>query len=337
MLQPWLPYEGRVIEVLKKTSLDVLHLQEVWSEQARDRIIAAVGKKYPYSYWVPAAPQLSRCPFTRAELRDKSAGDGGITEEVTEQAINDYVSCLISTGIDTRTVEQPIMPINGLCKFLGLNLEVEDQPCFECIKNTMENVPSGDPGAFGAVGVCGADNGVKLSHQGNVGRLILSKWPITDIEDRSFSTYSIRRVNTHAAIRGGRFAFVHWPKNYLADTDPVLGPFQTGALQPELAQEVLLFQPGVVMGSFNSGPDYQPEGYNVLTANNYRPLFTNTQTYCPAQLQDFPPCGDHNAVPSSIDNIFLMKNTGACLKTTFANEDQSDHIGLAALCILKTQ
>jgi hypothetical protein len=335
MLQPWLPYESKVIEVLKKTNLDVLDLEAVWTEEARNRILAAVAKKYRYSYWSPTVQRTAGC-FLSAEMDKVRMFDGGV-EEVSEQGVDDYVSCLISTGTDTRTVEQPVSPVDPFCSFLGLNIALEDQPCFECIANTMQNLSAGDPGAFGATTLCGQANGVKYSHQGNVGRLILSKWPISDVEDVPFTTYSIRRVNTYATIRGVRFAFTHWPKNYLAETDPSLGPLQTGALQTELAQDALVHLPGVIMGSFNSGPDYQPEGHNVLTQGNFRPLFTNTQTYCPAQLQDFPPCGDAGAVPASIDNIFLAKNTGACLKTTFANEDQSDHIGLAALCILKTQ
>jgi hypothetical protein len=341
MLQPWLPYEDRVIAVLKKTTLDVLQLEAVWSEEARDRIIAAVGKKYPHAYWVPAAPQLSRCPFTPAELLDKSIGDGGITEEVTEQAIDDYVSCLINTGIDTRTVERPIMPINGLCKFIGLNIALDSQTCFACITNMMQNLPSGDP--FGAKNACFAGVGQKLSHQGNVGRLVLSKWPITDIQDVNFDTFLIRRVNTYATIRGVRFVFAHWPANLLYDIDPSLGLLQIGATQADLANDVILHTPRVAIGSFNSGPAYQPDGYNILTQNDYRPLFSQ-DTQCTAALQDFPPCGDFNdppnetaGSPKAVDNIFLMKNIGACLKAKFAENDASDHIGLAALCILKTQ
>ncbi len=326
MLQPWLPYESRVINViqnLSKANLDVIHLQEVWTEEARDRIVAAVGKKYPYRYWSPAVQRSAGCFLPGFE-----------------QSINDFISCAINTGTDTRTLEQPVAPIDPFCQFLGLNIALWNQPCYECIVNTMQNLPSGDPGAFGATTLCGQNNGVKYSHQGNLGRLILSRYPITDVEDVPFTAYSHRRVNTYATIAGVRFAFVHWPSNVLHDIDPALGPLQTGALQPDLAQNVLVHAPRVVVGSFNSGPNYQPDGHNLLAQNGYRPLFSQ-DTHCAAPLQDFPPCADFGdeaqGKPAAVDNIFLEKNTAACVKTTFANEDQSDHIGLAALCIVKTR
>ncbi len=339
MLQPWLPYEERVLKVIATTQFDVLALEEVWTEEARDRILAlpAVQAKYPYHHWIGAAPQLSRCPFTPAIAGDIdteiTAEDIGVM--VTEQAINDYISCLISTGVDTRTVEQPVMPINGLCQFIGLNIALDSQTCFARLTNTMQDLPSGDPGAYGARDLCYAGTGQNLSHQGNVGRLVLSKWPMTEIQDVNFDTFSIRRATTYAKIAGVSFAFVHFPNNPLFDIDPSLGPLQIGSLQLDLANDLVLHKPRVILGGFNSGPDYQPEGYNVLTQNGYRPVLTKTQTYSPAQLQDFAPCGDFDAVPTSVDNILVQQHTAACLKTTFGDNDASDHVGVAALCIVK--
>lgn len=318
MLQPWLPYEDRVIAELARTNLDLLVLQEVWTPEARDRILARVGARYPYTYEVPAV--------------QRSAGSF-----IADQTANDYISCLISTGTDTRTVEQPALPVDAFCRFLGLNIALEEQPAFECLENTMAALPSGDPGAFGATTLCAQNDGVKYAHQGRSGVLILSKRPIKDVEAVPFIAYKIRRVNIYATISGVRFAFVAWPTNVLYDVDPSLGPLQTGALQPELAQDVIARRPGVIVGDFNSGPDYQPEGFNLLTTNGFRPLFPRTETYCPTSLQSFAPCGEFNAVPAAIDNILVKENIGACLTGTFGKAQQSDHIGLAALCILKKQ
>jgi hypothetical protein len=255
---------------------------------------------------------------------------------VTNQVAADYISCLVSTGTDTTTLEQPLSPVNGLCQFLGLNVALEQQSCLACLNNTMQTLPAGDPGAFGAVPACFAGAGAKLSHQGQPGLLILSKRPLTSVQDVDFDTYSIRRVNVYATINGVQFAFTHWPTNYFYDTDPELGPLQTGALQPDLAEDVITHNPGVVLGDFNSGPDYQPDGYNLLVNNKYRPLFSQP-TYCPPDHAAFPPCGDFDAKPSSIDNIFLKQNTGVCVKGTFGNQPVSDHVGLESVCVLKAQ
>ena len=97
------------------------------------------------------------------------------------------------------------------------------------------------------------------------------------------------------------------------------------------------------LGDFNSGPVYQPEGYKLLVNNKYQPLFSQP-TYCPAATHStFGPCveaGDGAApasVQKAIDNIFVLQNGGACLKGTFAEQPVSDHIGLAALCVLRKQ
>jgi hypothetical protein len=319
MLQPWLPYEDRVIAEIAKTNLDVLVLQEVWTAAARDRILARVRTKYPYTYEAPAVQRTAKAFWD------------------SPQSVNDYISCLVSTGTDTRTLDQPRSPIDAFCGFLGLNIALADQPAFECLESTMATLPSGDPGAFGATELCAQANGVKYMHEGRPGVLILSRRPLKDVEAVSFTSYKISRVNIYATISGVRFAFVAWPTNVLYDIDPSLGPLQTGALQPELAQDVIVHRPGVVVGDLNSGANYQPEGVNLLTTNGYRALFPHTDSYCPASLQSFAPCGDLSAVPAAIDNILIKERTGACLTGTFGKDQQSDHIGLAALCILKKQ
>lgn len=333
MLQPWLPYEDRVLPVLETTNFDVLVLEEVWTEEARDRILAAVATIYPYFYWSPAVQQPASCDLSG--FRTVQRSPGGITPNVSSPSVDDYISCLTSTGTDTRTVEQPIAPVDPLCQFLGLNIALEDQGCFECLQSTMQDLPA-SASPFGARTLCAQANGVKLAHRGNVGRLVLSKSPITNVQDVPFIAYSFRRVNTYATIMGVRLAFVHWPPNYLFDVDPSLGPLQTGALQPDLASDVLTHAPRIIVGGFNSGPDYQPDGYNQLLQSGYRSVFTNQPTYCTPALQNFPPCADFNATPTSIDNILLQQNAGTCQKMTFGEQEASDHIGLAALCIVKT-
>jgi endonuclease/exonuclease/phosphatase family metal-dependent hydrolase len=144
-----------------------------------------------------------------------------------------------------------------------------------------------------------------------------------------FQTYLIRRINIYATISGVRFGFAHWPNNYLQDINPILAGLQTGALQTDFANDMIQNNPDVNIGDFNSGPDYQPDGHNLLLQNGYQPLFSQP-TYCPDPTHaSFPPCQDALG-PLSIDNIYIKNNVGVCRLQTFAEKPVSDHIGVSA-------
>lgn len=326
MLQPWLPYKSGVIQALTKTNLDVLALQEVWTDAAKNRILSdpIIRDKYPYHYHAPAEQKRGACVAVPRFYQE------------------DFISCLTATGIDTRTLEQPVTPVSNECKLQGTFLTLSSQACYSCIVNTLQERSPSFP-ALGVIERCEeGDEVVEYAHGGSPGMLILSKRPLQEIEVVPYTTHQIRRVIVYATVAGVRFAFVHLPLNYLAEIDSSLASFQRGPTQAELVQDLIAKRPDVVVGDFNSGPDYQPAGHNLLVANGYNPLFSKP-TYCPQSTHaTFPPCQVAPTLapsvtgPASIDNVYINTNAGFCLPYTFANQPPvSDHIGVSALCGLR--
>ncbi|MPY89698.1 MAG: hypothetical protein GEU99_17470 [Luteitalea sp.] len=318
MLQPWLPYEEKVIKTISKTHFDVLLLEEVWTDAAKDNIAShpVVKAKYRHHYYVPAQQEPAGCP------------PPDILPVPNQE---DYISCLVGNGVDTKTVEQPAEPIPFECAMLGLGLALATQPCYACLVNTMQGLD--DP--FQSIDICAQGQGVKYSHGGSPGLLILSKRPLTDVTVVESEAYLIRRMNIYATVSGVRVGFAHWPRNFLEDISPALAGLQTGALQVDFAEDMIENNPDVLIGDFNSGPDYQPDGHNWLLESGYQPLFSQ-QTSCPVQTHaSFPQCQEDSLGPRSVDNIYIKNNAGVCLWHTFAEKPVSDHIGVAAFCLLQ--
>jgi endonuclease/exonuclease/phosphatase family metal-dependent hydrolase len=321
MLQPWFPYEPDVITTIASTKFDALALQEVWTEAAKDRIVSHLDVKaaYPYYYYAPALQEVGLAPIF-----------------VPDQFVTDYTDCLEANGIDTRQVDQPTLPIPFGCQQLALNLAFTDPGSLECINSTMEQLsPGGNPAD--ALYRCAFGNGVRYSHGGRSGLLILSKSPIENLELIPYDTFLIHRAVIYATIGTTRYAFTQFPKNYLEDMDGLLGPFQYGALQPQLAQDVIGRDPDVIAGDFNSSPDYQPAAHNLFVENGYRPLFSNVTTFCPASTHSsFQPCQPPTgpiAVPGPrlLDNIYVRDSAALYRTGVFAERPASDHIGLVAV------
>lgn len=324
MLQPWFPYEPDVIATIADTNFDVLALQEVWTEAAKDRIVSnpPVKAAYPYYYYAPALQEAGLAPIL-----------------VPDQFFSDYTDCLVASGIDTRQLDQPTLPIPFGCQALGLNLLLTDAGSYECLTSTMEQIsPGGDPAD--AFHRCEFGQGVRYSHGGRPGLLILSKRPIESLELIPYDTFLNHRAVIYATIENTRYAFTQFPKNYLDDVDVLLSAFQSGALQPQLAQDVVVRDPDVIVGDFNSSPDYQPAAHNLFVQNGYRPLFSNITTFCPASTHSsFQPCQPPTAPlgppetpigPRLLDNIYVKDNAGLYRTGVFAERPASDHIGLVA-------
>lgn len=331
-LAPWLvpdgsPQELAVIDQIAGSRLDVLALQGVWTQQAQDRILAdpRVKAAYPYSY---------------------ATGTLQLRSQVTSVSRNEqenYINCLIGTGVDTRTVVQPATLVDPACDFLGLNVAFLSQSTFECLTSTMAVLANGRD-ALTAIDLCAAAQGVKYQYGGRAGQLVLSNRPISDTSETAFVTYAIRRVNIFATIGGLRYAFVDGPNNVLADTDPGLGPLQTGALQPQVVQDVVDHAPDAVVGSLNTGPDYQPEGYQLLTGSGYAPpvgLPAARPTFCPTTSSSFAQCApgqtsfeaSNGPDPRTLDHV-LSGPTARCFPsgTSAVTPPLSRHIAVTAVC-----
>lgn len=320
MLQPWFPYEADVIRTVAGTDFDVLALQEVWTVGAKDRIVSdpAVSAKYPYHYYAPARQ------------------DVGIVPNFVPQSFQkDYIECLVLGGHDTRTLEQPTAPIAIDCQGIGLVVALTSSFGFECLINTMQQLGAADDPQT-VTHICEQVDGVRYAHGGRPGLLILSNTPLEDLQTVTYDTFLIRRAVIYATMRGTRFAFTQFPTNIFEDMDPSLAHFLSGPTQTQVAADVISADPDVIVGDFNSGPDYQPAGHDLLVQNGYRPLFSGV-TFCPPSTHaSFPPCQPPTATfgigtgPRSIDNIYVRSNAPGYVTAHFADNPVSDHIGLWA-------
>jgi len=320
MLQPWFTNETNVINTIAKTDFDVLALEGVWTATAKDHIILnrQVKAKYKYSYYAPAMQEAGSCP-----------------NFVPRVNMEDYINCLTATGVDTHTVEQAVPAVDISCKALGVILTLIDQDCAACIENTMQDFDALTP-PLTAIDRCLAGTGSKYAHGGVSGHLILSKKALQNVVVLPYTTFMVKRVTIEASVAGVKFAFVHFAKNYLQDFNPAYGPFMTGTFQPDMASDIVSNVPDVVIGETNSGPDYQPDGHNLLVQAGYAPLFSKP-TYCPAATHaSLAQCVAGELGPLTIDNIYVKKNEGLCLPYRFAEKPVSDHIGVAAVCGLLT-
>lgn len=203
----------------------------------------------------------------------------------------------------------------------------------------QEISPDGNPAD--ALHRCSFGQGVRYSHGGRSGLLILSKRPIENLELVPYDTFLNHRAVIYATIENTLYAFTQFPKNYLDEVDVLLGPFQPGALQPQLAQDIIGRAPDVIVGDFNSSPDYQPAAHNLFVENGYRALFSNITTFCPASTHSsFQPCQPPTAPlgppgspigPRLLDNIYVNDSVGLYRTGVFAERPASDHIGLVAV------
>jgi endonuclease/exonuclease/phosphatase family metal-dependent hydrolase len=321
MLQPWFLWSEEAIASVPKNK-DVLALQEVWTTELRDQILEKVGDAYPHHYWPEAHNEKVGCDMTVPTIPAYSWA---------------YIDCLQRAGVDTQTVQQPLTAVPYDCLAIAIGIVLSqplnpaNQLCLACLINTMENLAPAD--AMAALQICGAGEGPKYGHQGINGQLILSKHPIEDVKAVSFDSFIAHRVNIHATIGGIRFGFGHFAFNLLADVDPSLAPLMYGALQPQQVQDFVDAGVDVIVGDMNSGPNYQPDGYDLLFTSGYALATPTSPTWCDAERADFLPCLYAGAVPMSIDHIFVRNASRVVTwKPRLFNEEpvSSDHIGVSA-------
>jgi len=227
-----------------------------------------------------------------------------------------FIGCALAYGIDTRTVLQPYP--NALpedCQLIGLaimlhNFNPINQLCLTCLVNEMQKLPYDPVSPFKALQTCGAQQGSRYINGGNSGILILSKHPIRNIVETPIEALGSNRLNVYFTVKNLKFAAVHLAFNLLEDINPSLKPFYYGATQVQMLTDIVKNQPDVIVGDFNTGLDYQPDGYNYIVQNGYKSLSPQPfPTWC---VDDghltWAPCVNVLALPSSIDHI-MIRNT----------------------------
>jgi endonuclease/exonuclease/phosphatase family metal-dependent hydrolase len=321
-----MPFEAYTIEAIAATDFDVLVLQEVWTKAAQDKIISAVGKKYRYHYAGSARPNE---PTIGADFTEPSG-------ELLNLADN-YISCLVASGIFTDTLIQPYPnPSPFHCSFYAIqialfNSKPESQQGLACLINAMQKLPHDGSSAFEALPICGQYLGPRFAFDGANGQLILSKYPIKEVSETPFDSWLFNRVNIYATIQNTRFAFVHFGHDVIADYGFPVPTY--GDIQIDHVNDILAHSPDVVIGDFNSGPDYQPIGYDALLNSVYRDV-VQTQpfpTWCPPSHLGFQPCINSGSFSASKDHILVKQDAPGAFTGTFATDLVSDHIGVYAI------
>ena len=321
MLQPWFIWSEEVVEHVNAAHADVLALQEVWTTALRDQILEKTPH-FPYHYWPAARQETVGCNMANANVTLLSGA---------------YIDCLLKGGIDTQTVQQPLLRVPQLCMQYAIGLAIVDydpsnQLCLACLINTMEILPAGQD-AFGALAICAKNTGPKYGHSGLNGQLILSKYPLENVKEVTFPGFIANRVNIHATIQGIKFGFGHFAFNLLEDAMPALGPLMYGALQPDQVKDFVDAGVDVIVGDMNSGPNYQPQGFNLLWESGYHQVSPDTPTWCDVDHESFLPCQNSDSVPMEIDHIFVRNQSTiySFFPATFNEKPlMSDHIGVKA-------
>jgi hypothetical protein len=259
-----------------------------------------------------------------------------------------YLGCLMAVGVNTQTIQQPLESVPDECSFWAIYLAIFDfatvgsanQLCLACLINGLEYLPREEASILSVLQTCGAGLGPKHGHQGVNGQLILSKYPIQqdDVVQVQFpESFMVSRVNIHATINGLRFGFGHFAFNLLQDVSGYgdLSYFMYGygtSLQTSQAQDFIDGGVDVVVGDLNSGPIYQPAGYNLLLASGYKLASPEVATWCDEGHENFLPCKNVGASPLQIDHILVRESTTVGgSPSTFNNRPIiSDHIGVSA-------
>lgn len=298
-LYPWEDGTARINNIPR--DFHVLALVEVWSKQHANTIIKKYAKDYPFSYYVPATqgpnigslPSNPYCPYL------------GLPEEQCGATLAyGAINCLQAIGISTPTV-----------LFTNLFTNVPAGPCFDiysallstdaiaaaCLVNELHLLPDGD-GAYQAVSTCAAFQGHSFDFGGSPGLLLLSKHRIRDVKVQEFASFQTRKVVLSAQVNAVRIAFANFPYDLEI---PAPFPSPAYALQQEFAEYMLGLGAVVLLGSFNSGPTYQPDAHNLLYGSGYGEILV-ADTFCTEALISGPRCA--RQLPMAIDHIYLNFN-----------------------------
>jgi len=303
-------------------NLDVLALQEVWTTEARDKILSKTKNTYKYHYWPQEYNENVGCDFSDPSVHGLSFL---------------YWDCLVREGVDTQQLQQPLSAIPYECFTYAATLALfdlsktwENQLCLACLINGMEYLPREQSGYI--FEMCGSQQGPKYGHKGVNGQLILSKHPIQNVVEHRFPAFIVNRVNIHATIAGVKFGFGHFAFNLLEDIDTDYTGAMYGATQPAHAQDFIDAGVDVIVGDLNTGPNYQSLGFNTLLNNGYRLVSPNVPTWCDKDHAGFLPCLNALSIPMPIDHILVRKKSAifSFHATTFNNRPiMSDHIGVS--------
>jgi len=327
VLESWIGNQDLIIKnVDQANGVDVLHFTEVWSTEARDAILATpyIKKHFHHHYWPTVRQSAVTCDVSNPQ--------------VLEYAVY-FIECLLLNGVDTRQVVEPLAgPLPLQCQEVAIGLALTDfNPanwlCLSCLIAEMQSLLPAD--ALDAVGICAA-GGDKYAFNGINGQLIVSRHKIENVKETQFEAWATNRINIHATINNIRVGFGHFAFNILYDADPALAPLMYGATQIDQATDFVNSNDDVVIGDFNSGGWYQPQGVDFLFSNGYASVFGQTEpdTCCPAELADYVLCAGGRQGPGFPSDHILVKAANKMKYCPWFSDIfgqrpmMSDHVGI---------
>jgi len=294
-----------------------------------DKILAATKHIYPHHY--------------RPTKRNNMPGIGcdSDPEEVIDLALG-FVQCLQAFGFGgvLNTLIQPYPnPLPSNCTQIGAYLTLfrqnpADQQCLACAINTLQIPGITDP-ITAVYTTCLGFTGARFANGGSSGQLILSRYPIHDVQEKQFDSWLLNRINVVATIKNIKIGFGHWAFNVMADYG-IPGADQLMYGDTQIAHATHFIEAGVdvALGDFNSGYDYQPAGAALLASSGYQDLLpANKETWCPAGKLDWAICINQGGYSAAIDHMFVK--TGSCRLSGRwngfwnAHPLMSDHTGIS--------
>lgn len=282
---------------------DIIVMQEVWDVDVANRIISDTKKNYPYSHYEIGSNIVASCSENHTRYI-----------ELFEQCLSEH-----SIGnVDINNIA-PCIPV--LDEWLK-----NDALCAKCI---LSGISSGDVDTVRKCTV--TKNGYQFMNNGSTGLLVLSKKPIEKAEFTPMKSFLLNRGILTFCVDRLRVVTSHFPFEYEGLTIP-----QSNQL--EMAARVLFTAPDVVLCDMNSGPDYQPDAYNLFKNKPYHTAFKPRPTYCPTGTTNAACLAATDDKNVSIDHIFVRgiskedPNTSNIVinkgKFKTFGESASDHVGL---------
>lgn len=265
-----------VAQEVASAGADVVCLQEIWTDEAREAVIAALG--------LPPENVLYADTFGQNESGRDYCGRG---------ELDDMLSCVRSRCAD-EAPEDITLCAQNQCVEEGTILYLRSRSCLNCVvaavgKSTAEIIRS-----------CGRPPGISRVYGGNNGVILASRWPLQDKEVLSLPSSGANRVALLAGVDvpgKGRVevACTHLSaKARVSPTNPLFGDW-TEEQQTQLRSiaERLSARSAdharLLIGDMNFGQPNEAIGVSALMSSTWR-LAADLGFVSPAEYADPPFC-----------------------------------------------
>ena len=352
----FIPFEAErrpaLIEAIPDTDADVVCLQEVWTQEDKDAIIAAAAAEFPYAVSfvhdfdtvvddpadqsgnIPPAPTVAPCAppdtLAKAETTLECLVENCSTIPGSEQGQAVSIDCAI------QSCTLPALALLG-----GT---AQDQQCYACAITSLPIETFED-----ILDICTTELNAGLAFRGQSGVVMLSRYPLTDAKDFVMPGTYNRRVVISATANLPNYSKVDVHCTHLTPIfsnplfiytgqygDGTTGPSAWEAEQQLQADKVLDYisaesghRPAIFLGDLNASrafagpPPIDAEGaatLDLLETELKQGVFFEYEPLCTF-------CGDNPIIDSTtsgwIDHIYLYRYPRIAVKSTARTFDDN--------------